>query len=232
MTTQLKLPIALRDSASFANFFVGDNDELLASLAHLGELGANGNLFVHGPPGAGKTHLLQALSRQAIEAGGDALYVPLSQSGVAPALVSELSDASLVCIDDAHQIAGLPDWEEALLELYERLLGGAGALVVAADLPPRQLDFYLADLSSRLGAGSVYALKGLTEQQLPAAMRLRAQTRGLALPDNTIEYLLRRFRRDSTSVFSILDQVDEAAWQYQRRLTVPFVKEIEKDLGR
>jgi DnaA family protein len=54
----------------------------------------------------------------------------------------------------------------------------------------------------------------------------------LALPDNTIEYLLRRFRRDSTSVFSILDQVDDAAWQYQRRLTVPFVKEIEKDLGR
>jgi len=44
--------------------------------------------------------------------------------------------------------------------------------------------------------------------------------------------LLRRFRRDSTSVFSILDQVDEAAWQHQRRLTVPFVKEIEKDLGR
>ena len=158
--------------------------------------------------------------------------MPLSQSGVAPALVSELSDASLVCIDDLQQIAGLADWEEALLELYERLLGGAGALVVAADLPPRQLGFYLADLSSRLGAGSVYALKGLTEQQLPAAMRLRAQTRGLALPDNTIEYLLRRFRRDSTSVFSILDQVDEAAWQYQRRLTVPFVKEIEKDLGR
>jgi DnaA family protein len=63
-------------------------------------------------------------------------------------------------------------------------------------------------------------------------MRLRAQTRGLALPDNTIEYLLRRFRRDSTSVFSILDQVDDAAWQHQRRLTVPFVKEIEKDLGR
>ena len=178
MTTQLKLPIALRDSASFANFFVGDNDELLASLAHLGGPGANGNLFVHGPPGAGKTHLLQALSRQAIEAGGDALYVPLSQSGVAPALVSELSDASLVCIDDVHRIAGLPDWEEALLELYERLLGGVGALVVAADLPPRQLGFYLADLSSRLGAGSVYALKGLTEQQLPAAMRLRAQTRG------------------------------------------------------
>ena len=122
MTTQLKLPIALRDSASFSNFFVGDNDELLASLAHLGQPGANGNLFVHGPPGAGKTHLLQALSRQAIEAGGDALYVPLSQSGVAPALVSELSDASLVCIDDIQQIAGLSDWEEALLELYERLI--------------------------------------------------------------------------------------------------------------
>ena len=150
MTTQLKLPIALRDSASFSNFFVGDNDELLASLAHLGQPGANGNLFVHGSPGAGKTHLLQALSRQAIEAGGDALYVPLSQSGVAPALVSELSDASLVCIDDIQQIAGLSDWEEALLELYERLLGGAGALVVAADQPPRQLGFDLADLSSRL----------------------------------------------------------------------------------
>jgi DnaA family protein len=75
-------------------------------------------------------------------------------------------------------------------------------------------------------------VKALNEEQLPGAMRLRAKARGLTLPDRTIEYLLRRFTRDSSSLFSILDQADEAALQFQRRLTVPFIKEIERSLLR
>jgi len=232
MTRQLKLPIRLHDSVSFANFFSGDNHELLVSIAGFTKQNTARIFFLYGSTGAGKSHLLQSLSRQTSESGKSAFYVPMTEPGLSPALVTELAESCLVCIDDLDAVAGQLEWEEALLALYERLLSGGGALVVSAEQAPNQLGFQLADLTSRLAAGTVYAVKALNEEQLPGAMRLRAKARGLTLPDRTIEYLLRRFTRDSSSLFSILDRADEAALQFQRRLTVPFIKEIERSLLR
>jgi chromosomal replication initiation ATPase DnaA len=39
-------------------------------------------------------------------------------------------------------------------------------------------------------------------------------------------YLLRRVRRDSATLFNLLDQIDEQAFAHQRRLTVPFVRDL------
>ena len=59
--------------------------------------------------------------------------------------------------------------------------------------------------------------------------RLRAAQRGLQLPYETSEYLLKRMPRDMRSLFEILDQLDEASLVAQRRLTIPFIRDaLEK----
>ena len=88
----------------------------------------------------------------------------------------------------------------------------------------------LPDLATRLASGGVYSLKPLPEEQLPGALRLRAGLRGLELPDSVIQYLIRRLPRDSSVLFSLLDRIDKAAFSHQRRITVPFVKELEKKI--
>jgi DnaA family protein len=55
---------------------------------------------------------------------------------------------------------------------------------------------------------------------------LRAAQRGLELPEDTARYLLRRFPRDMRSLGKLLDDIDTASLSAQRRLTVPFVREI------
>jgi len=59
-----------------------------------------------------------------------------------------------------------------------------------------------------------------------AALRLRAQQRGFELPDETARYLQRRLPRDLRSLFAVLDELDAAALAAQRRLTVPFIKDV------
>jgi DnaA family protein len=64
------------------------------------------------------------------------------------------------------------------------------------------------------------------------ALRLRASQRGLELPDDTARFLLNRSRRDMTSLYRLLDTLDTEALIAQRRLTIPFVREVMQRLGQ
>ena len=230
MTRQLHLPIRLRDSASVDNFFPAGNEEVFA--AFNGWLNGDTDksvLFLHGVAGSGRSHLLQAACCFVSEKERPSIYVPAGEPDISGEFISQLDPESTVCIDDLDQVVGDEHWEEAVLEVHERLLSSNGRLLLAALQPPRALGLTLPDLATRLAAGGVYRIRPLTERELPRAMQLRARRRGLELPDEVVEYLLRRVPRNSEAIFDLLDRVDEAAFAKKRRLTVPFIREFEKE---
>jgi len=227
---QLPLPLKLRDASSFENFLAGDNAELLARVRRLVEPGAGfACLLLWGEAAAGKTHLLEAACRAAHAAGGAVQYVPLAErAGLDPALLDGIERAALVCVDDLHAAAGDRVWEEALLGVYERARAHGGALLLASRLPPAGLDALLPDLLTRLRAGLVYPLKSLDDAGKIAALRLRARNRGLDLPEDVARYVLSRYPRDLHALFALLDRIDDASLAAQRRITIPFLRELEK----
>ena len=79
----------------------------------------------------------------------------------------------------------------------------------------------------------MYHVRDLDETGRGEAMRLRAKQRGLELPAETLDYLMKRMPRDLRSLFDILDELDEASLVAQRRLTVPFIRDaLEKHAGK
>ena len=58
------------------------------------------------------------------------------------------------------------------------------------------------------------------------ALVLRARHRGLELPEETARFLASRARRDMASLHALLDRLDDQALVAQRRLTIPFVKDV------
>jgi DnaA family protein len=78
----------------------------------------------------------------------------------------------------------------------------------------------------------VYQLRDLDDAGRIEALRLRAAQRGLHLPHDTGEYLLRRMPRDLPSLFELLDYLDEASLIAQRRMTIPFIRDALKKLAR
>jgi DnaA-homolog protein len=224
---QLPLGLALSDSARFENYFPGDNLEAVRAIQACAQGEGEPLLYLSGASGLGKTHLLQAACRVAAEQGQGVAYLPLADlAGLSPGLLEGVDQQDLVCLDDVHAIAGHADWERAVFTLFNRLRDGNGRLLVAATRRAGQCGFTLADLVSRLGWGVVYVLAPLVDNQVVAALILRARGRGLELPDDTAHYLLKRMPRDLPSVFSLLDRLDEASMIEQRRLTVPFVKSV------
>ena len=148
----------------------------------------------------------------------------LAEAG--PGILDGLATRELVCIDDVDKVAGDNAWEVALFNLCNDLQESGGQLIVSANSAPRECGFGLADLASRMSRLPVFQVRSLDEQQRVAALQLRARHRGLELPDETAAYMLKRSRRDMASLYVLLDKLDLEALRAQRRLTIPFVRDV------
>ena len=222
---QLPLGLKLRDGATFANFLAGPNAAAVDAVRGCADGDGERFVYLAGPAGAGKSHLLQAACRLAGEAGGACAYLPLAEVP-APEALEGLEVLDLVCLDDFQVVAGRRPWEEAVFHFFNRWWEGRGRLVVAAQGRPAELGLGLADLRSRMEWGLGCGLRVLDDGSKIEALRLRARARGLDLPDEVGRYLLRRLPRDLGALFDVLDRLDDASLVAQRRLTVPFIKEV------
>ncbi|HEY0748569.1 MAG TPA: DnaA regulatory inactivator Hda [Steroidobacteraceae bacterium] len=220
---QLTLGVRPRADAVFESFAPGENTEVLAALHST----APAPIWLWGARGSGKTHLLQAVCAAA---GETAAYFPLG-GGLAlpPEALLGFERSRVLCVDDADSVAGDPAWEEALFRLFNEAAELRTRLIFAAAVAPRQALWSLNDWRSRAASCVVYQLRELDDEGRIEALRLRAAQRGLQLPYETSEYLLKRMPRDLPSLFQILDALDEASMVEQRRLTIPFIRdELEK----
>jgi DnaA family protein len=218
---QLALGVRLTDRAVLGNFLPGDNIQALAAARELAAVGGAGALFLHGIHSSGKSHLLQALC---VSVPG-AVYLPLAGlAELGPGVLEGIASLPLVGIDDLDRIAGDAAWEASLFKLYNERRGSA--LAVAAGAPATQLGFRLPDLASRFAALTHYALRPLNESQQRQALQLRARNRGLELPEETVVFLQRRFARDMGRLAELLDELDVASLTEQRRVTVPFIRQV------
>lgn len=225
---QLTLGIAPRFEATFDHYLPGENGLTLALLraAVAAELHSPQLLYLWGEPGSGRSHLLQASCHLAAGLERDFFYLPLTADlGAPPSSLVELAAVGLLCLDDIDQIAGDPQWEEALFHLLNRLRQNGHTLLVTAHNVPTEIGLKLPDLSSRLAAGVTVQLQPLNEADRGQLMKQQAARKGLALSDEAVEFILRRSPRGLSDLTALLERLDQQAWVEQRRLTIPFIKQ-------
>ena len=226
---QLPLGVRLRDDATFANYYPGANAAALGYVERLCEADAGWTdslIYLWGAAGVGRSHLLQAAYLRFEQRDEAAVYLPLAEvADYGPELLDNLEQCELVCLDDLEAVAGRADWEEALFHLFNRLRDAGKRLLLAAATSPRELGVQLPDLQSRLTLALVFQLQELADEDKLRALQLRASRRGLQMPDEVGRFILTRGARSMSALFELLEQLDQASLQAQRKLTIPFLKE-------
>ncbi len=217
---QLTLALNLRDDATFANFHPGENSAVLAHLQTFAEP----FIYLWGPLGSGRTHLLQACCHAL--APGQALYLDLADDSLSPSVLMNMEYFYQVCLDNIEAVIGQSAWEMALFHFYNRALEQSTRLLIASAFPPVELPVNLPDLGSRFCSGLVFRLNVLTDDQKISALQMRARGRGLNFSEELGNFLINRYPRNMSVLFATLEMLDQAALVAKRPLTIPFVKKI------
>jgi DnaA-homolog protein len=223
---QLPLGVQLGVALRLDTFVSGANAAAVEALRRLADGRASAPVWVYGPPGSGRSHLLQAICAEAGRVGRPAAYLPLAQLRTdGSQILDGFEQLALVALDDLDAVAGDAAFEAALFTLYNGLAEQRAGLAIAAAGSPAATAVRLPDLASRLRACEVHRLEPLAESLQPDALRRRAERRGLELPDETLAFLTRRAPRDFATLCRMLDALDTESLAAQRRLTVPFVRD-------
>lgn len=225
ITPQLPLALPFPPDRRFAAFVGAAAEVALLRATAAGE--RTDWIYLHGPPGSGKSHLLIAACAHAAESGRQPRYLSLGDAAERPAeALAGLEAADLVCLDDLDAAAGRRDAEVALFDFHNRARGSGASVMYAARSSPAQLPLTLPDLRSRLGQCVQLALPPLNDAGRREALHRRAQARGLSLDPAVLDYLLTRVGRDLTSLTALLDRLDRESLAAKRRITVPFLREL------
>jgi DnaA family protein len=215
---QLALDIASPPEPSLDNFVPGRNAELVVTLYAVANNASHERvIYLWGPRGSGRTHLLQAVARAAREHGRDALeFAP----GIA---TDDVAAGALVTADDVHLLDAAR--QVALFSLHNRLRAGGGRLIASGDAAPPQLAIR-ADLGTRLAAGLIYQIHELSDDEKSAALRRHAGARGFDLPEDVARYLLHHAPRDMPSLLGMLEALDSYSLETRRAVTIPLLREV------
>jgi DnaA family protein len=224
-----QLPLLLRWPAQqrFETFVTGTANRIaLAVLQEAATTGAPHSVFVSGPAGSGKTHLLLAACAAATSAGRTAQYLALERLRDRAEAIRAFGGSDLLALDDVHASAGDATAEHALFDLYNRCKVERSTLLFSASAQPAQIGIGLPDLVSRLSACTQARLTPLDDAQRRDWLRARAGTRGLILDDGVLDWLFAHHARDLSCLADLLERMDRAALAAQRRVTVPFLRDL------
>ncbi len=229
---QLALSVQLPDDETFSSYQGSTNQTAVAQLQKFIETASAKDdrphgFYLFGISGAGKSHLLHASCAYASELGLSSLCLSFSElKQLSVEVFDGLESIDLICLDDLHLIAGDENWQQAVFDLFNRLTEQNKILLISGDQSASQLGITLPDLVSRISWGLTEQVKILTDDEKLTALQFRSQQRGLMLTDDVGRFLLSRLSRDMGSLLLALDELDKASIREQRKITIPFIKEV------
>lgn len=192
-------------------------------------------LYVYGPAGIGKSHLLREVVKE-VQRGKPKLSFAyatadrLAETG-RPEVPSEAAKGSgaaslLVCED--LQTLDRSRWE-ALTRILLAWIHEGNRLLVTASRPPGEIEHIPAKLRNRFHGGICAGMQMPALSSRAELLRHFAQTRQLPLPEATIGYLAEAVPSSPRVLLSRVMQIEARARRWKGPITVEFAQELLRE---
>ncbi len=214
-----------RRFARLEEFCVGEENCVAFSAASATplRLGSVSPLFVHGPTGSGKTHLLEGVwtAVRRVHPRAKCVYLSAEQfttyflealqgSGL-PSFRRKYREVQLLAIDDVQFFAGKRATLVELLHTIDTLHRTGGQILLSADRPPVELSALGPELEARMSAGLVCELAAPQRATRRAILQRLAQRLEGTINDEVLDLLAERLPGDGRRLAGALNRLEAAS---------------------
>src|SRR5689334_8629892 len=238
---------SLNERYTFDTFVIGKSNELAAAAAYAvaESPGKSYNpLFIYGPTGLGKTHLMQAIAHRvsARNPGTRVLYVQAEQfineviEAIQGKAMPELRRryrmaADLFLVDDAHFLAGKETTQEEFFHTFNAFYEAKKQIVLTSDRPPKEIPGLEARLVSRFEWGMVADIGQPDLEHRIAILRKKQQQDHLetTVPDDVLRFIGEHVRSNVRELEGCIIKLLLFASLKHREITIDLAREALAD---
>lgn len=232
----------LNPSYKFNNFVVGSSNQFAYSAAKAvaEKLGQVYNpIFIYGPTGVGKTHLLQAIGNYALEKNRSVIYVTVEQftndfmynlrNQTMDRFKEKYRNCDVLLIDDVQFLSDKKQTQEEFFHTFNELHSSKKQIVLSSDKPPKMLGGMEDRMKSRFEWGLIADI-GLPELETKIAIiKKKCELDGIMLNTEIINYIASNMGENIREIESAIINLNAYGSLMRQEITIDFAKNVLRD---
>lgn len=197
---------------TFDTFIVGGSNQFAyAACTSIARGDGNGNtynpLFIYGPSGLGKTHLLTAISHEMKKRNPELKIIYVTGETFTNELIEAISQkkdtskfhekyrsADVLLVDDIHFISGKESTQEEFFHTFNILHAAGKQIVLTSDRPPKDIKILEDRIRTRFESGLITDISMPDFETRVAIIRRKAELLDLNIPDDVAEFIANRLK--------------------------------------
>lgn len=233
---------------TFDTFIVGSSNQLAYAACEAVAKKRNGQynpLFIYGPSGLGKTHLLSAIQHEILSNNPDVNVAYISSETFTNDLISAIGSKTteafhkkyrqvdVLLMDDVQFISGKESTQEEFFHTFNELYQVKKQIVLTSDRPPREIKTLEDRLKNRFESGVIVDVSPPDYETRIAIIRRKAELLDMDIPSDVAEFIAERVKSNIRQLEGVVKKIHAyqqfAGLQPSLRVAQDSIREILSD---
>ena len=231
----------LNPSYTFDSFVVGSSNQFAYSIAKsvAKKPGVVYNpIFIYGPTGLGKTHLIHAIGNYSQNLGKNVIYATIEQfmndftynlkNQTMDRFREKYRDCDILLIDDTQFLSNKIQTQEEFFHTFNELHSTGKQIVLTSDKPPKMINGLEERLKSRFEWGTIADI-GIPELETKIAIiQKKCELDGINLNNSVINYIATNMGDNIREIEGAIINLNAYATLMRQEITIDFAKNVIK----
>ncbi len=235
----------LNPDYTFDEFVVGNNNQMAtaAAKAVAKAPGTEYNpLFLYGPVGIGKTHLIQAIANEMISENSSKIVTYVTSETFTNELIDSLQnntmrafrdkyrESDILIIDDIQFIAGKASTQEEFFHTFNHLYSGNKQIVIASDRQPSDISKLEERIESRFNQGLICDIQIPDFETRVAILKKKSDADNLDLSNDILTFMANNLKSNIREYEGALKKIKAYSKLTSIKINLEMVKDLLKNL--